>query len=385
MPDRKYRIAHVITRMCRGGAQENTLLNVAWADVDRYDVDLYCGPVPRSEIGIMDRVRDAGVEPILVPTLRRTPNPIADLNALSMLTRTFREKDYDLVHTHTSKAGFIGRMAARRAGVKHIVHTPHGHIFHGYFTVPVVAIYTQLERRAARYSDRIIALTGAEIDQHLDRGVGTRDRFVSIPSGIDVDAFENAESKRNEARADLGVNDCDCVVIGAGRLEPVKGFTYFIRAAAMIADRHPSLLFWIAGDGSCRGDLERQARESNVEIAFLGWRDDLDTLFAAADIFVLPSMNEGMGRVIAEAGAAGLPVVAARTGGIPDIVRDGETGLLVPPGDAQAMADAIEELAENPSRRADWGRAARAHIRAGFSAEAMVQRIESVYEELLSE
>ncbi len=380
----KRRIAHVITRMCHGGAQENTLQTVIRANTARYEVDLICGPTPRGERNMDKRIDSLGATPTIVPSLKRPPNPIADTRALHHLTQLFRERQYDLVHTHTSKAGFLGRMAARRAGVKHVVHTPHGHIFHGYFTAPIVALYTQMERRVAAHTSRIIALTDDEVTAHLARAIGSRDQYAVIHSGIDVGAYATARRRRAEIRRSMEIPSERCVVLGVGRLEPVKGFTYFIQAAKAVQIHAPNAEFWLAGEGSLRADLEAEAARLDVPIRFWGWCDDLPTYMAAADMLVLPSVNEGMGRVIAEAGAAHLPVIASETGGIPHIVVNGETGLLVEPENYEALAEAITKLSRDEAQREAMGAAGYERINAGYSVDAMVRQIEDLYEELIT-
>ncbi len=381
----RIRIAHIITRLCKGGAQENTFHTVRLADRDRFEVSLISGPTSGAEGSIEDRVASTGIEVLREATLVRPVSPARDALALAGLVRKLRRGRYHLVHTHTSKAGILGRLAARIAGVPILVHTPHGNIFDGYFSPWKTRLFIAAERRAARWTDRTIELTPGGIEEHLGQGIGRREQFVSIFSGIDLKPYDEARARRAATREALGIRPDQFVVGAVGRLEPVKGFTYFMVAAANIAERAPQACFVHAGDGSEAGALRSQAGGLNGRVKFLGLRDDVPALMAAFDVLVVPSLNEGMGRVILEAGAAGTPVIATRVGGIPEVVREGETGLLVPPRDASSIAGAVLSLAEDPARAAAMGQAARRFVAPKFSLENMVMRIETLYEELLQE
>ncbi|GMU92769.1 MAG: glycosyl transferase [Candidatus Hydrogenedentota bacterium] len=381
---RRIRVAHVITRLCMGGAQENTFHTVRLADRGRYEMELIAGHVADEEGSIEDQVRSAGIEVLRVPDLVRDPSPLRDWRAYRALVRLFRSRQYDIVHTHTSKAGYLGRMAAAQAGVPIVVHTPHGHIFFGYFNAPLTAFFTLLERHAARKTDRLVALTRRGIEEHLARRVGRREQWVDIFSGIDLAPFEGAIARRAQTRASLGLAPHDPVVGAVGRLEPVKGFTYFVEAARIIHRIAPSARFILAGDGSQRAALSAQAVELGGRFQFLGRRNDVPDLMAAMDICVAPSVNEGMGRVVLEAAGGGVPVVASEVGGIPEVVCDGVTGLLVRPRDATAIAAAVLALLDDAALRERMGRAAREFVRR-YSVERMVARIEGLYDSLFKE
>jgi glycosyltransferase involved in cell wall biosynthesis len=382
---KRIRVAHVITRLCRGGAQENTFHTVRLANRDRFEVDLISGPTAGEEGSIEDVVRNAGIDIERAAALVRQPAPWRDWQALRQLARLFAEKRYDIVHTHTSKAGFLGRIAARRAGVPIIVHTPHGNIFQGYFSRVLTRVFIAMERHAARRTDRIIELTPGGIEEHLACGIGRREQYVTIFSGIDLAPFDAAIRRRAKTRRALGVSPDTFLVGGAGRLEPVKGFTYFVSAARLIAEAVPGARFVVAGQGSLRAALEAESANLGGRLQWLGPRDDVPDLMAAFDVFVLASLNEGMGRVLLEAGAAGVPAVATRVGGVPDIILDGRTGILTPPRDPRAMAEAVGGLARDPRRRKAMGEAARARTAPAFGLERMVEQIEALYERLIEE
>ncbi len=381
----KIRVAHVITRLCKGGAQENTFHTVRLANRDRFEVDLISGPTHGKEGSLEPEIVEAGIAIHREPALVRPIAPISDILATRRLTRTFRERAYDIVHTHTSKAGYIGRVAAKRANIPIIVHTPHGNIFHGYFPLGLTRFFVHLERRAARWTDRLIELTERGIDESLEQGIGQRAQYRSIFSGIDLQPYAAARAARDATRHSLGVEPGDILVGAVGRLEPVKGFTYFIAAARKVAERVPNVRFIVAGQGSLEDDLRNQANGLGDRFQFLGLRNDIPELMAAMDMLVVPSLNEGMGRVILEAAAAATPAVASDVGGIPEVIADSETGLLVPAQSPEALAEAVEQLAAEPERLVRMGEAAQKAVDPAFGIEKMVMRIEALYEELIKE
>ena len=382
---RRFRVAHVITRLCRGGAQENTFHTVRLANRERYEVDLISGPTEGLEGSIEDRILGAGIEIQRVPSLVRQVHPGRDIQAYRMLKRLFQGNHYDIVHTHTSKAGILGRLAAFKANVPIVIHTPHGNIFHGYFTRPVTRAFVWAERIVARRTDRIIELTDGGIAEHLACGIGRREQFTTIFSGIDLAPYDQAIAQRAETRQALGIRPEEILIGAVGRLEPVKGFAYFVSAACKVAAAVPHARFILAGQGALEAELREAASALGTRFQFLGFRSDIAPLMAALDIFVLSSVNEGMGRVLLEAGAAGISSVATQVGGVPDIVTHEKTGRLVPPRDAEALADAILQLVRDSAQREQFGRNARAFVMPAFGLDKMVQQIEALYETLIRE
>lgn len=379
----RIRVAHIITRLCRGGAQENTFHTVRLANRERFETDLISGLVQSSAEGsIAERVQQAGISVIWEPALVRNVSPGKDVQALLRLTRLFREKKYHIVHTHTSKAGFIGRVAAHRAGIPIIVHTPHGNIFDGYFSPLTTYAFIKLEQFAAQRTHCLIELTQRGIEQNLSRGIGTPEQWRCVFSGIDCSVFDDARTQREVTRRTLNVTTAHVLIGGIGRLEPVKGFAYFVEAARKVLTRVPHARFVLVGDGTERDPLLRKADDLGDRFRLLGFRDDVPKLMAALDMLVVPSLNEGMGRVILEAGAAGVPVVATAVGGIPDVVQDGKTGILVHPKDDDALAQAIVMLALDASLRRRMGEEALRYVVPRYSIEFMVKEIEAIYEEL---
>lgn len=376
------RILHLITRLDRGGSTTSTLLTVAGLS-PRFRSHLAYG---RSrEVPVLARELQRTVEMTEIAELVREIAPLKDLVALRKLYRLIRRGKFDLVHTHSSKAGFLGRVAARLAGVPAIVHTPHGHVFWGYFGAARTRLYVLLERWAATFTDRIIGLTEQEAREHLEFKIGTPGHFVSIGSGVELERFR-APSLGSDVRATLGLPPEAFLVGSVGRLEPVKGHRYLLEAFRDLASGFPDLFLALVGEGELSSALRAFARRSGFSdrIRFLGWREDIPALVRAFDLFALPSLNEGMGRALVEAMAAGLPIVASRAGGIPEVLGGGAAGLLVEAGDARALARGIEELLVNPALRLRLGAAARERARR-YSVEVMLQKTEALYRELLEE
>lgn len=383
---RRLRVLHVITRLDRGGSAENTLLTVAGLDPDRFALAVAVGPTVGERSPTQIEARTRGVAFLDVPHLVRAPHPLHDLLALRHLRRLTAEGDYDIVHTHTSKAGFLGRRAAHRVGTPAIVHTPHGHVFYGYYGAAITSLFVQAERRAARWCHRLLALTAADRDDHLRFGVGAPLQWEIIHSGVDFTRLDRAAKPAATLRAELGIDAAALVIGSLGRLTAVKGQADLLRAFAALLPSHPQARLVLIGDGEEAAALRQLAAELSVAEAtiFTGWRTDVGEVLRALDIFALPSHNEGMGKALVEAMRVGLPVVATRVGGIPELIETGREGLLVPARDPDALAAALQHLSADAGLRRALG--ARAAARAAdYSSERMVAKIADLYERLAYE
>ena len=375
-------VVHVITRLTMGGSSENTVSTIEALERAGYASTLVLGP--QSEPPIVEDARRRGCRVVEVDGLVREVSPARDVAAVLQLRRLFRRARPAIVHTHTSKAGFVGRLAAWLAGVPAVIHQPHGHIFYGYWHRPQTALFVALERIAAHWTDRIVTLTPREIDEHLERGIGRRRQYAVVPSGVPTAALRSAAPARADARARLGLPPEAYVIAGVGRLVPIKGFDLLVAALADVVAHVPAARVLLIGDGAERDALEAQARALGVadRLCITGSVGDSIPMLAAADVLAAPSRNEGMGRVLVEAMALGLPVVGTRVGGIPDVIDDGECGLLVPPDDAAALAEALVELGCDVARRAKLAAAARPRAEA-FSTAVAAAAMRVVYDGLL--
>lgn len=386
---KKPRILHIITRLDRGGSPENTLLTLIGL-ADRFDFTLVYGLTQDFPRELFNLAKEKGVRFIYLPCLVRGISPVNDLKAFFSLFSLIKKEKFDIIHTHTSKAGILGRLAAKMAGSRNyypiLVHTPHGHIFYGYYGIVLSKLFLIFERWAVNFTDKIITLTEKGIDEHLQLGVGKdRSKFVAIPSGVDLNKIADFKIDPAAKREELGIPENIRLVGSAGRLEPVKGYKYFVEASKKVKESVPDCLFLLIGDGSLREELQRQIESLNLQQSFriLGWRDDINEIISFLDIFVLSSLNEGMGRVLVEAMAMGKPVVATNVGGIPSVVVDGETGILVPPRNPEALTEAIISLLRNPEKMKKMGEAGKERAKF-FSVEVMIEKTEKLYEELLS-
>jgi len=382
---RKIKVLHIITRLDKGGSAENTFLNLVGLDKNIYDVTLMSGPVEEPTQDRRDEVEEYGIKHIFIPELVRNISLINDLKTILNIYRYLRKEKFDIVHTHTSKAGLLGRLAARLARIPIIIHTPHGHVFFGYFGLIKSNLFIFLEKLASRITDKIIALTNREKEDYISCKVTDEEKSVVICSGIELNKFKDLPlNEKQNLKKELGIPENSLIVGTLGRLVPVKGPEFLVEAAKHIISKYPDTFFVFTGDGYLRPDLKKKALNFGLKenIIFLGWRDDGAKILSLYDVFILPSLNEGMGRVLVEAMALGKPIVASRIGGIPDLVTHGKNGFLVPPKDPEELAKYIQILIEDREKREKMGLSGK-KIAMHFSAENMVEKIEKLYKELL--
>jgi len=391
---KKYKIIHLITRLDKGGSAENTLLTALGINKKKYEVILVKGPTYESRMSkeehasVIADLKEAqlkGVKIVNIPFLLRRINPVYDLLALFSLYILLIKERPTIVHTHTSKAGLLGTLAAKMAGIPILIHTPHGHVLWGYFGPLKTKIFIFLERLTSRITGKIVALTNREKEDYLMFRIANEDRFVVIFSGVKLNKFkESLFGEKQNFKKELGIPENSSIVGTVGRLVPVKGPESLIKAAKYIISKYPDTFFIFTGDGYLRQDLENKAFKMGTKenIIFLGWRDDAAKIISAYDVFVLPSLNEGMGRVLVEAMALGKPIVASNIGGIPDLVIHGKNGFLVPPKNPKELAKYIQILLEDEKKREKMGFAGK-EMSLNFSAENMVEKIAELYEELL--
>lgn len=380
---RRWRVLHLITRLELGGAQQNTLFCVEHHDRRRFEVDLVAGSG-----GALDSAARgiAGAGVLLVPWLRHSIAPWVDLLALLRLRAHFRCRQIDLVHTHSSKAGILGRLAARLAGVRAVVHTVHGWSFNPTQPAWRRRAFTGLERMAAGLTDKLIVVAQHDRERGLALGIGQREQYEVVHSGIDIARFSQTGGGREAIRRALGFEPGHTVVGTVSCLKPQKAPLDFVRAAAAAHAQDPELRFFIAGDGDLRPQIEQLARELGLDggvLKLLGWRTDVPELLRAMDVFLLTSLFEGLPRVVLQAMAAGVPVVATAVDGTPEVVEDRRTGLLVPAGRPERAAAAILEMARDPTLRQECVRRGRERIDGRFEIREMVQKLDRIYLSLL--
>jgi len=381
----KIKVLHIITRLDKGGSAENTLITVSTLPRERFELTLLSGPSSDPDADIARFIRDAKIHFVLIPDLVREISLRRDMKAFWQIYRFIKRGAFDIVHTHTSKAGILGRWAAKLAGVKIIIHTPHGHTFYGYFNRLKSIMFLYAERITALITDKIITLTQRGKEEHINYKIAKPEKFIPIYSGIDLKKFKDYQwdSIKEKQRLDIPL---DAPLIGTvTRLEFVKGNQYFFSALPGIVDAFPNIRVFIVGDGSQLHSFERYSKERGIEknVVFLGLCKDIARIVSLLDILVLSSLNEGMGKCLLEAQALGVPVVATRVGGIPEVVKEGLTGILVPAENSPALANAIIGLLRDIELRKTMAQEAKKWVDERFSQEAMVKKIIELYEELI--
>lgn len=383
------RTAHIITRLIIGGAQENTLYTVddqqhLFAD----DVCLITGPGLGPEGSLEQRARDRELDLRVLPELVRRISPVNDVRALRSIMRQLREFRPEIVHTHSSKAGILGRLAAARLGIP-AVHTIHGAAFH-YGQHPLLhSSYRLAERLAARWCDHFISVCDAMTNQYLDAGIGRPDQFTTVYSGMDVEAFQQAAGTRNEVRSRLGLDDNHLVFGKIARLFGLKGHNWLIEAAPQVVRRFPHARFLLVGDGILRAQYEQRIAELGLRNHFLFTGlvppTDVPTLIHAMDVVVHTSDWEGLPRVLPQGLLAGKPVIAFNRDGSPEVCRHEQTGLLVAHTDIPGLADAMCRLADSQSLRSSLGAAGTALCAEKFCHRYMTEQIRKVYQLVLDQ
>ncbi len=389
MADKPLNVVHVITRIIRGGAQENTLLTCRGLQADpRFKVTLVTGPAIGPEGDLLDDARQMGVEVVVIDAMRREIHPLRDRRAYRELRRCFRELRPDIVHTHSSKAGILGRAAARAEKVPRIVHGIHGLPFHNYESWWRNRLYIALERYCAKYTDLFVCVCDAMTDQAVAAGIAPREKFVTVYSGMDVEPYLHGEHDRAATRAALGLSDDDQVVGVIARISPLKGHEFVLRAAPNILARHPKARFLFVGDGHIRAEMEALARQQGVydRIVWAGLRDyrEIPELVAAMDLVVHTSLREGLARVLPQALLAGVPVVSYDVDGAREVVIDGQTGWLGPAQSINRLGQAVCEALADPAHARRLAEAGRELCKGRYPAPVMVDAIAREYEKLFS-
>jgi len=387
------KILHVITRLILGGAQQNTLLSCAAQARAGHDVHLAFGPDHGPEGSLIEEAQRLPITLHQLPTLVRELAPLTDYRAYLALHKLTRSLQPDLVHTHSSKAGIVARVAAHHARGNHtkpaILHTVHGLPFHEGNAAIKNRLYVQLETFAAARCDHLVAIAPQMVEAFALHDIAPTERFTVIPSGIDHRFFadQSAATSTPNAKARLGLPTHAPVVGLIARLDPYKGHRDLIAAAPQILANVPGAQFVFIGDGHDRPGIEQAVADSPHadRFRFLGlipWRD-MPAAYKACDVVALPSKQEGQSRVLAEALCCDCAIVGSDVGGIPSICIHQHTGLLHPPGDTHALADAVTQHLTDPPAAQRMTAAGRQHVAQHFSAEKMNQDLLALYQRLI--
>lgn len=382
------RVSHVITRLIVGGAQENTAATVLGL-IGKPDVqvELISGPSSQSE-GTLEG--EFAAQPGILriwPSLVRPVAPWTDWKATLELAREYRKSQPDIVHTHSGKAGFVGRLGARLAGVKCIIHTIHGPSFGPFQGAGANLIYKNAERFVGPFTTHFISVAQAMTDQYLAAGIGKPDQYTRIFSGFPLEPF--LAVRRDEGmRAKLGFAPNDFVITKLARLFELKGHDDLFDAAPEIVKAIPHAKFLLIGDGPWREKFEKRAAAPDLKgrVIFAGLVPpaDVPKYLGASDVVVHLSYREGLPRAVSQALASALPVVAYDCDGSREVCLDGRTGFIVAKRDLAALRDRLTRLARDAELRERFGRAGREFVRENFSVEKMVDEIYALYQRLLN-
>jgi glycosyltransferase involved in cell wall biosynthesis len=382
-------VIRVIARLNMGGPALHVAYLSAGLRARGYETQLVAGEVSRGEESMAFVAEAEGVPVTTLAHLHREISPARDLLATFRLARILRERRPHILHTHTAKAGAIGRLAvllAGRARPPVVVHTFHGHVLRGYFGRVRAGAFRLVERLLARVADALIAVSPEVRDDLVALKVAPASKFTVIRLGIRLDERLSGRGAREETRRALGIAGDRFAVGWIGRMTAVKRADDVLRAFALLRERGVDACLCMVGDGPDHDGAEQLAGELGIvrDCLFTGYQEDVGAFFSAFDVFVLPSANEGTPVTAIEALAGGCPVVATRVGGVPDVVRDGEDGFLVDPGAVGDLADRLARLAADPALRARMGAAGRERVVARYSVDRLIDDVDRLYRDLLA-
>jgi glycosyltransferase involved in cell wall biosynthesis len=374
------KLIHVIGDSRFGGAGRIILRLGQIGQAQGWQVDILT-----TDTVLQQAVKQHGLGVITLDVIRRKIRPLWDLAGLVRLWDFLRREHYAIVHTHTSKGGFVGRLAARLAGVPVIVHTAHGFAFHERSQPWARLFYSTLERIASRWCDRIVSVSEFHRRWALELGICRPPKILAIPNGIAALASPGVVPA--DLREELGVREDELLILSMARLAPDKGLEYLIEAAALLLRTERRFRIAIAGDGEARAQLEELAFNLGVSdrVRLLGFREDVSDLLAACDLVVLPSLREGLSIALLEAMAAGKPIVATSIGSHRELASQAEIAQLVPPADAPALCEAILRLTRNPALMARFGAKAQVLFKSQYTEERMLNTYKQLYFDLLKE
>ncbi len=359
---------------------------------DKFETLLIGGLPDEGEEDSLYIPEEYGVDPLLLEELVRIPSLSSDRKAYKKIKEIIREFNPEIVHTHASKAGALGRRAAISCKVPVIVHTFHGHVFHSYFGKAKTLIFKTIERRLAKKTDAIIAISDKQgVELVEEHQICSRSKIKVIPLGFDLEKFHSKRLKhRDEMREKLNIQDDEVAIVIVGRLAPIKDHVFFFDVIREVANATDvKIRVFVVGDGVERQHLETLAKEINTQhnnlIEFTSWVRDIGQFNAAMDIVCLTSKNEGTPVSLIEAQAANIPVISTDVGGVRDVVLDGETGYIIQPGDKKNYVKRLLELVEDEKKRENMSQNGWSFVKEKFHYTTLVKNMEALYKELLSE
>ena len=381
---KKIKIGHIITRLIIGGAQENSIFTVEGLRKKGYDVTLISGPGLGPEGSLVEETRKKGLRLIIIPELRREINPFLDTIALVKLYSLIKKEKYDLVHTHSSKAGILGRIVAKLACRRAIIiHTIHGLPFHSFQTKILNFVYANLERFCSLFTNKIICVGTVMKEKALSAHIGNKEKFVVIYSGFEVEKCQDPQINPEEERRKWGLEKNDLVIGNIGRLFPLKGQGYLLELLDQIKKLFPQIKLVLVGEGILHKTLEKRAESLGIRdaVIFTGLlpAEQIPKVISTFDLLVHVSLREGLPKTVAQGLAAGKPIVAFDVDGAKEIVIDGKTGYLVPAKDTKKLAFTIIKALKNKTSSEKMAKEGQKLIKKLFPIEVMVNKIEEEY------
>jgi len=386
---RKIRVAHIIARMITGGADENTLFTIEGLNKEKYEIDLITGE--EFDKDILNKVKNHPFNIIQIKGLKWKLNFLHDPFVLLRLIKLLKKKHYDIVHTHTTKAGILGRIAAYLSGVPVIVHGLHGSTFQAFNSGLLNWLLFLFERFTDRFTDAYVSVSKVLSETYTEKGIGKKDNHYTVYSGMELSKFYQARDKINyqEKYEELEINAGDFLIGNVARLETRKGHQFLLDAFKNIVEeqKYGRVKLLIIGEGNKRKYLENYVKELNLgdKVIFTGYREDVEELMALMDIFVLTSLREGLPRVLVQAAAVGMPSIAFNVDGVPEIIEDNHNGFLVRVGDVEQLAKRIMQYIDHKELLVLHGKNGRELIKGKWSIEDMVEKIDKIYQKLVRE
>lgn len=383
---KKPKILHTITRMIVGGAAENTLLSVHLLDKNKYSVSVISGVFDERSINV-ESFLGTDLPVITYPNLVREISPWKDVIHFIEIIKYLKKQKVDIIHTHSSKAGIIHRLAARLAGVPVIIHTVHGWSFNYRMNPLIRFFYIFLEKLADSVTDKLITVTMLDTDKGLRHRIGNPAKYLTIHSSIDIGKYRKPDKPVSDIRAELGILDNELVIGTVSRMDQQKAPIEFMKVAKAINSEYPEIKFLFVGDGDLRNSVEKFIIDNGLQdkVILTGTRSDINNMLAVMDIFILTSLWEGLPRVFSQAMAAGLPIVATRVDGAPEAVIEGKNGFLVDPGDTLSMKEKLQILIEDENKRIAMAEYGNKHVLPDFDVKNMISDLEQLYDSFLND
>ena len=386
---RKIKVAHIIARMITGGADENTLFTIEGLNEEKYEIDLITGE--EFDKDILNKVKNHPFDIIQIKGLKWKLNFLNDPIVLLKLIKLLKRKHYDIVHTHTTKAGILGRIAAYISGVPVIVHGLHGSTFQAFNSGLFNWLLFLFERLTGRFTDAYISVSKILSENYIKKGIGKKENHYTVYSGMELGKFYHAREKIDyeEKREELGIKREDFLIGNVARLETRKGHQFLIDAFRNVVEKQKDggVKLLIIGEGNKRKYLENYVKKLNLrnKVIFTGYREDVEELMAIMDIFVLTSLREGLPRVLVQAAAVGMPSIVFNVDGVPEIIKDNYNGFLVKVKNVEQLENRIVKYMNNKELVLQHGQNGRKFIKNKWSVQGMVERIDRIYQNLVRE